>query len=157
MNTRPLTWRASIRAGLFAVGALLALMSVSFTVLAQHKVSKRYPASKNVRIELRNISGTIVVESWDKDEIRLSATIESKNANVVPKQTDQTLVVDVMSDNRGKTDVGDINFKLQVPVDSNVDLETRRGNISVANIRSGLVRAHVSSEGDIELTNVVAE
>ena len=157
MKTRPLTWRSSIRAGLFVVGALLALMSVSFTVLAQHKVSKRYPASKNVRIELRNISGTIVVESWDKDEIRLSATIESKNANVVPKQTDQTLVVDVMSDNRGKTDVGDINFKLQVPVDSNVDLETRRGNISVANIRSGLVRAHVSSEGDIELTNVVAE
>ena len=61
-----------------------------------------------------------------------------------------------MSDNRGRGDVGDINFKLQVPVNSSVDLETRRGNISVANIRSGLVRAHVSSEGDIELTNITA-
>ncbi len=105
---------------------------------------------------MKNISGTIVVETWKRDEIRLSATIESKNAQVIPRQTDQSLVVDVMSDNRGKGDVGDINFKLQVPVNSNVDLETRRGNISVANIRSGLVRAHVSSEGDIELTNVVA-
>jgi len=62
----------------------------------------------------------------------------------------------VMSENRGKGDVGDINFKLQVPVDSSVDLETRRGNISVSNIRGGLVRAHVSSEGDIELTNITA-
>ena len=156
MKTRLLTWRPSLRAGVFAVGALLALMPLPFTAQAQQKVSKRYPASKNVRIELRNISGTIVVESWNRDEIRLSATIESKNASVVPKQIDQNLVVDVMSDNRGKGDIGDVNFKLQVPVNSSVDVETVRGNISVANIRSGLVRAHVSSEGDIILANIVA-
>jgi DUF4097 and DUF4098 domain-containing protein YvlB len=35
-------------------------------------------------------------------------------------------------------------------------VETRRGNISVANVRSGLVRAYVSSEGDITLTNISA-
>jgi DUF4097 and DUF4098 domain-containing protein YvlB len=156
MKSTFLTWRPSICAGLVAVGALLALMPSSFTVQAQQKLSKRYQASKNVRIELRNISGTIVVETWNKDEIRLSATIESKNAHVVPRQSDETLMVDVMSDNRGKADIGDINFKLQVPVNSSVDLETRRGNIYVANIRSGLVRAHVSSEGDIELTNINA-
>jgi DUF4097 and DUF4098 domain-containing protein YvlB len=156
MKTRFLIWRPTARAGVLAAGALLVLTSLSFTVRAQQQLSKRYPASKNVRIELKNISGTIVVESWNKDEIRLSATIESKNAHVYPKQIDQSLVVDVMSDNRGRGDVGDINFKLQVPVNSSVDLETRRGNISVANIRSGLVRAHVSSEGDIELTNVTA-
>lgn len=156
MRNRFLIWRPSIRAGLLVVGALLALMSLSFSALGQQQLSKRYPAGKNVRIELKNISGTIVVETWNKDEIRLSATIESKNAHVVPKQIDQSFVVDVMSDNRGKGDIGDINFKLMVPVNSNVDLETRRGNISVANIRSGLVRAHVSSEGDIELTNISA-
>lgn len=156
MKTRFLTRRLSVRAGVLAVGALLALMSPSFIVQAQQQLSKRYPAGKNVRIELKNISGTIVVESWNKDEIRLSATIESKKAHVVPRQIDESLVVDVMSDNRGMGDVGDINFKLQVPVNTSVDLETRRGNISVANIRSGLVRAHVSSEGDIELTNITA-
>ena len=156
MKTRFVTRRWSARAGFLAVGAVLALTSLSISVAAQQQLSKRYPASKNVRIELRNISGTIVVESWNKDEIRLSATIESKNAQVLPRQIDESLVVDVMSDNRGRGDVGDINFKLQVPVNSSIDLETRRGNISVANIRSGLVRAHVSSEGDIELTNVTA-
>jgi DUF4097 and DUF4098 domain-containing protein YvlB len=156
MKTGFLTRRTSIRAGVFAIAALLALMSPSFTVRAQQKLSKRYPVPKNVRIELRNVSGTIVVESWNKDEIRLSATIESKKAHVVPKQIDQSLVVDVMSDNRGMGDVGDINFKLQVPVNSSVDLETVRGNIYVSNISSGLVRAHVSSEGDIELTNITA-
>jgi DUF4097 and DUF4098 domain-containing protein YvlB len=151
-----LTWRPSVRASLLAVGALVALTSLNLIVQGQQQLSKRYPAGKNVRIELRNISGTIVVESWDKEEIRLSATIESKGTHVTPKQINESFVVDVMSENRGRGDVGDINFKLQVPVNSSVDLETRRGNISVANIRSGLVRAHVSSEGDIELTNVSA-
>jgi len=156
MKTRFLTTRTSVRAGFFAIGALLALTSLASIVAAQQQMSKRYPAGKNVRIELRNISGTIVVESWNKDEIRLSATIELKGTHVTPKQINDSLVVDVMSENRGKGDVGDINFKLQVPVNSSVDLETRRGNISVANIRGGLVRAHVSSEGDIELTNITA-
>ncbi len=156
MKTRFLTRRTSVRASFFVIGALLALTSLSSTGQAQQQMSKRYAAGKNVRIELRNISGTIVVESWNKDEIRLSATIESKGTHVTPKQINDSLVVDVMSENRGKGDVGDINFKLQVPVNSSVDLETIRGNISVANIRGGLVRAHVSSEGDIELTNITA-
>lgn len=153
IRTRSLIRRSSVRAGFFALGALLA-----FTALAQaqQQMSKRYAAGKNVRVELKNISGTIVVESWNKDEIRLSATIEAKGTHVTPKQINDSLVVDVMSENRGKGDVGDINFKLQVPANSSVDLETRRGNISVANIRGGLVRAHVSSEGDIELTNITA-
>lgn len=158
MRRRFISWRAPVRANLLTVGTLLTLILVSTAVAvhAQQQMSKRYPGGKNVRVELRNISGTIVVESWDKNEIRLVATIESKNANVAPKQVNDCLIVDVMGDNRGRGDVGAINFKLQVPVNSSVDVETRVGNISVSNIRSGLVRAHVSSEGDIELTNISA-
>ena len=158
MRSRFTTRRQPFRASLLAVNALVVLVSLStgIAVKAQQQLSKRYPGGKNVRVELKNISGTIIVESWNKNEIRLTATIESKNAHIYPKQIDECLVVDVMGDNRGRGDVGDINFKLQVPVNSSVDVETRRGNISVANIRSGLVRAHVSSEGDIELTNISA-
>ena len=156
MKSRFSIRRSSVRAGFFALAAFVALSALSFSARAQQQMSKRYPAGKNVRIELKNMSGTIVVESWNKDEIRLSATIEAKGTHVTPKQINDSLVVDVMSENRGKGDVGDINFKLQVPINSSVDLETRRGNISVANIRGGLVRAHVSSEGDIELTNITA-
>jgi DUF4097 and DUF4098 domain-containing protein YvlB len=156
MKSRSLTWRPGVRAGLFAGGLVIALVfSAVISVNAQQKLSKRYPGGKNVRVELRNISGTIVVESWNRDEIKLTATIESKNSQVVPKQVDQCLMIDVTSD-RGRGDVGDINFRLQVPVSSSVDIETVSGNISVSNIRGTLVRAHVSSEGDIELSNVVA-
>lgn len=158
MSTKVMTRRSPVRASLFAVGALLTLVSLSatFAVNAQQQITKHYPGGKNLRVELRNISGTIVVESWNKNEIRLSATIESKNAHVEPRQVNDCLMVDVMGDNRGRGDIGDINFKVHVPPNSSVDVETRRGNISVANVRSGLVRAYVSSEGDITLTNISA-
>ncbi|HKZ02591.1 MAG TPA: DUF4097 family beta strand repeat-containing protein [Pyrinomonadaceae bacterium] len=159
MSIRSIPVRRKVsRAWLFSLTVFLFTI-ISGGVLAtqaQQRVSKRYVTGKNVRIELRNISGTIIVESWNRDEIKLSATMESPKALVYPKQMDQSLIIDVIGDNRGRADVGDVNFKLQVPVNSSVDLETRRGQISVSNIRGASVRAHVSSEGDIELTGISA-
>jgi hypothetical protein len=123
---------------------------------AQQQISKRYPASKNVRVVLKNIFGTITVESWNRDEIKLTMILESPKANVSPRHTDSGLTIDVMADNPGRSDIGDVNFKLQVPVNSSVDLETKRGQIRVTNIRGDLVRAHVSLEGDIDLINISA-
>jgi len=143
-------------AKLLLVATLLFFGAFSVSrVNAQQKLSKRYPVSKNVRIELKNISGTITVESWSRDEVKLTALLDSPKANLSPRQTSEALIVDVMADNRGR-DVGDVNFKLQVPVNSSVDLETMRGQITVSNIRGGLVSAHVSSEGDIELIGISA-
>ena len=137
-------------ATLLVVGAL-----GESSVDAQQKLSKRYPVSRNVRIELKNISGTITVESWNRDEVKLTAVLDSPKANLSPRQTSEALIVDVMADNRGR-DVGDVNFTLQVPVNSSVDLETMRGQIRVSNIRGGLVSAHVTTEGDIELMGIGA-
>ncbi len=156
MRTRLFTRRGPVRGSLLAIGAILTLLSLPAGLAAQQKISKRYPGGKNVRVELRNISGAIVVEAWEKNEIRLTAIVESKNVNVAPKQVNDCLMIDVMGDNRGRGDVGDINFKLQVPVNSSIDVETRRGDIRISNIRSNQVRAHVSSEGDIELMNISA-
>src|SRR6267154_1676393 len=158
MNTRFLIGRLKKRASPLSIAAACAVIFSSGVVSlhAQQHLSKRYPTGKNVRVELKNVSGTITVESWNRDEIKLTATMESPTAHIVPKQIDESLVIDVMADNRGRGDVGDVNFKLQVPVNCSVDLETRRGQINVSNIRGASVRAHVSSEGDIELSNVTA-
>ena len=136
-------------ASLLVCGAL-----TTATSNAQQRLSKRYPAGKNVHITLKNISGTITVESWNREEIRLTATFESK-ANLAPRQTNDALIVDMMADNPGRSDIN-VNFKLEVPINSSVDLETKRGQITVTNIHGELVRAHVSLEGDIELSGISA-
>ena len=147
----------TIFAKFFIVAGFLVIAVVcAGSVYAQHRLSKRYPASNNVRIELKNISGTITVESWNRDEIKLTADLDSPKANVSPRQGKNELVVDVQSDNPGRADVGDINFYLQVPVGSSVDLQTKSGQIKVSNIRGEMVSAHVTLEGDITLAGITA-
>lgn len=139
---------------LFLVLTLLAITPAMAT--AQQQVSKRFATGKNFRFVLRNISGKVTVESWNRNEVKISATMESPKANVAPKQLGEGVMVDVVGDNRGRGDVGNVNFKIQVPYNSTVDIETKMGDITIANIRAEIVRAYVSSEGDIELTGISA-
>src|SRR5438876_4831413 len=154
MNIYPPTTRnrTGNLAGLFAF-----LIAVSATTaFAQQKLSRNFPAGKTVRLELKNLSGTITVETWPKDEIRITATMESPAAHFNPRQTEAGLVIDIVGDNRGRGDVGDMNFKIQVPARTSVDLETRSGQINVSNIQGDLVRAHIWTSGDIRLSGVNA-
>lgn len=122
---------------------------------AQKRFSRTYPAGQNVRLTLMNRSGTVTVEGWNRPEINITASLEAPSATIVPQSLSGTIVINVLRDNQGK-DVGDVNFTIRVPVNAMVDIETRIGNLNVSNVRSGLVRAHISSEGDIILTNIYA-
>lgn len=124
---------------------------------AQKKFAKSYPATKNVRLQLTNRAGTVTVEGWDRDEVRISAFMEAPAANIIPQNLSGTILINVVKDNQGRNEVGNCNFMIKVPVSSSVDIETRMGNLSVSDVRGGLVRAHISSEGDITLTNISAE
>lgn len=138
-------------AGLVLITALSAAGPSAF---AQRRFSKEYPARPNVRLHLSNRSGTITVVAWGKDRIKVSAEMESNAARMTPEVSDESLTINVLRENRG--DVGDINFTIQVPTDSVVDIQTMRGNITVRNVRGEMVRASVSTEGDIELTGIRA-
>ena len=127
------------------------------TVSAQKKFTRVYPASKNVRLQLTNRTGTVTVEGWDRSEISISAYLEAPAANIEPQNLSGTVVVNLVKDNQGRDEVGNVNFTIKVPYSSSVDIETRMGNLNVSNVRGGLVRAHISSEGDITLTNITAE
>jgi DUF4097 and DUF4098 domain-containing protein YvlB len=82
--------------------------------------------------------------------------MEAPAAIIEPQNLSGTILINVVRDNQGRNDVGNVNFKIKVPFTSSVDIETRMGNLSVSNISGGLVRASITSEGDITLTNINA-
>jgi DUF4097 and DUF4098 domain-containing protein YvlB len=131
--------------------------AIEVSAQAPKKFSRIYPASKNVRLQLTNRTGTVVVEGWDRQEINISAYLEAPAANIEPQSLSGTISLNLVRDNQGRNEVGSVNFLIKVPYTSSVDIETRMGNLSVSNVRGGLVRAHISSEGDITLTNISAE
>jgi DUF4097 and DUF4098 domain-containing protein YvlB len=132
------------------------VIAITSAAIAQQRVSRNFPAGKNVRLELKNLSGTITVETWKRDEIKITAMMEAPAVHFNPRQTETGLVIDIVGDNRGRNDVGDVNFRVQLPARSSVDLETRRGQITVSNLQGDLVRAHVWTSGDIQLYGVNA-
>ncbi|MGZ8847695.1 MAG: hypothetical protein ACXW3C_14645 [Pyrinomonadaceae bacterium] len=139
-----------------ALFAFLLVMLLTTGAPAQQRVSRKFPAGKNVRLELKNLSGTITVETWQRDEIKITALMDAPAVHFNPRMTEAGLVIDIVGDNRGRADVGDVNFRVQVPARSSVDLETRRGQINVSNVQGDLVRAHVWTSGDIQLYGVNA-
>jgi Putative adhesin len=136
--------------------AILLIAVMSHNALAQQRVSRQYPAGKNVRLEMKNLSGTITVESWAKDEIKITAIMDTPKVTFNPRLTEAGLIIDIVGDNRDRGDVGDVNFKVQVPTRSSLDLETRSGQITVSNVQGDLLRAHVSTSGDIQLSGISA-
>src|SRR5712692_3553371 len=99
MNIYPQSLKTRLR----NLAALLALPLILATCAsAQQRVSRRFPAGKDVRLELKNLSGTITVETWQREEIRVTATMESPAAHFNPQQTDRGLVIDLVGDNRGR-------------------------------------------------------
>src|SRR5438445_13594322 len=51
------------------IALLVLCLSATGVSQAQQHISKHYPAGKNLRLELKNITGEITVESWDRNEI----------------------------------------------------------------------------------------
>lgn len=141
-----------------AVLALAALCVLSFAAatdtLAQKGFSKKYPTRKNVRLLLSNLFGTVEVQTWNRDEIKVSADMYPPIAPFTPEQSGDTLVIKVRNDSHGGGEVGDINFRITVPVNSSVDIETRRGNISVRGVQGEKLRAKVYGSGEIELSEI---
>lgn len=145
-----------VRAIFTMVALLVFSFSIAADVYAQKGFSKKYPARKNVRLQLSNLFGTIEVETWNRDEIKISADMYPPIAPFTPEQTGDALIINIKNANRGRGEVGDINFKITVPVNSSVDIETRRGNIRVTGVQGTMVRAKVWTSGEVELSEIGA-
>ncbi|MGH9913710.1 MAG: hypothetical protein ACRD63_00300, partial [Pyrinomonadaceae bacterium] len=101
-----------------------------------------------------NLTGSISVETWNKDGYKITANCEAPVARLSPEFGSGGLIINVLRDNPDRTDIGDVNFRVFVPVNSIVDVETKRGNITIRGVRGSMVRARVTLDGDIELTEI---
>lgn len=147
-------FRAANVVTILGLSLLFAILANS--VSAQKKFSRTYPAGQSVRLQLMNRTGTVTVEGWNRNEVSITAILEAPAAIIAPQNLSGVITINLVRDNQGRNEVGTVNFTIRVPHTTMVDIETKIGNLNVSNIRGGLVRAHISSEGDITLMNIGA-
>jgi hypothetical protein len=158
-DKKDIGWLNARRRRILAARVILALTAISVlacpSARAQQRYSKNFQASKILQVT--NVSGSIRVEVWNRNEIKVTAELEAPAARlqILPVSGADALVVTVGCDNRGRGECGDVNFRLFVPAASSVDVETKRGNIFISGVRGEMVRAHVF-DGEIELISLRA-
>ena len=103
-----------------------------------------------------NRSGLVTVQGWDRPEVSIRAVLETPGITIAPQSHSGMIYVNILKDNQGRMDIGNVNFEIRVPYDASVDIETNIGNLSVSSVRGLFVRARIYSDGDITLTNIGA-
>ncbi len=127
----------------------------SDTVVAQtiqgdeiEKFEQSYPINANGRVSVSNVNGSVVVEAWDKNEVRLEATkiadsketladvdikVESR-ADSFSVQTDYKSWKSSDRRNENRSRKLEVEFRLWVPKTAVLDeVETVNGSVTVSN------------------------
>ena len=142
-------------------GAILALTAVAPTALsaqrnrdrereesqdAQSRIDTTFAFNKDGVIELTQISGDIVVNAWDRREVRIKAYAERGRIRSSLSSSRLSLEVESV---RGR--IGDSRFELSVPVGVRVTAHSTSGDVSVKGTK-GAVDAR-STSGDVIVTD----
>lgn len=132
------------------------------------RFEQTYPFSANGRVAVSNVNGSIVVEAWDRNEIKLEYV---KTAETKEELSEVNVIIDAQSNSFSVEAKGDdwrtrnerargqkwsrvvVEFKLMVPRGAALDeIETVNGSVAVSNFAN---RARISSvNGGVTATNL---
>ncbi len=130
------------------------------------KFEQTYPLSKNGNVSVSNVNGSITVEAWDRDEVRLEAT---KIADSKETLADVDIKVEATADsfsveadykgwrndkrNEGKHRKLEVEFRLSVPRTAVLnEIETVNGSVTVSNFTN--VTKISAVNGNVTATNL---
>jgi DUF4097 and DUF4098 domain-containing protein YvlB len=113
---------------------------------AQSRVDSTFAFSRTGIVDLTQVSGDIVVTTWDRAEARVRAYAERGRVRAGLSSSRLSLTIEAV---RGR--VGDSRFEVTVPVGVRVVARSRSGDVSVRGTK-GPVQAE-SSSGDVEVAD----
>lgn len=131
------------------------------------KFEQTYPLAKNGNVSVSNVNGSIVVEAWDRDEVRLEAT---KIADTKETLADVDIKVEATADsfsvqadykswnwndkkNENRNRRLEVEFRLSVPRTAVLnEIETVNGSVTVSNFTN--VTKVSAVNGNVTATNL---
>jgi hypothetical protein len=142
---------------------LAACVLITLPALAaadESSIDRKVPADANGEVVISNVSGTIDVRGWDRNEVQVTGTLGSSVERVDVETSGGRTVVKVVLPHRGAHD-GDAEIEVQVPKNSSVDVSavsadvSSRGVLGMQRLKSvsGEVTADISGN-DSEVRSV---
>lgn len=141
----------------------VALLAAAFPrpIMAQ-EYSRRTQIDTTVRldrggaVDLSLISGRIRVTGWDRQDVKVSASIDRGTLRFDANSSRVTLSVDEVDDRgHGRHNVGDARYDVSVPRGSRLILEAVSGDVTASGSQGEIEATSVS--GDVDVTGGVGE
>lgn len=112
--------------------------------LAERAIDESRPATGDGRVEIENVSGSIEVVGWDKDEVRVSGTVADDVEKVAIATSGKVIEISVILPRNSHH--GSANLRIEVPRSSGVSVETVSADITLSEL-SGEIEAESVSGG----------
>ncbi len=123
-------------------------------------IEKLYNVSPGGSLEIKNVTGDIVISSWDKNNVEIREKV------IMDVYTEEEAEQHVARINDGYSQNGDVikiigqkgsenvksDFEIRVPKKFNLDMQTRGGDISVVKLEGNVKAA--TSGGDLEMMDL---
>jgi len=150
MKTRFPTDRDARSACRFVV---LALVAAAPSALAGTPINQRAPADAAGQVEISNISGSVVVTGWNRNEVEVTGELGEGSERLEFSQADQLTRVKVILPKRS-SHVEETDLIVKVPAGSGIAVNTVSADLNVQGVRGAQRLQSVS--GDVQ-TSVVGE
>jgi DUF4097 and DUF4098 domain-containing protein YvlB len=122
--------------------------------LAQTPIDETRPAGPNDRIEISNVNGSVDVQGWDRNEVRVSGTLGRNADRFVFEHKDDDTAIKVFVPKSGWMG-GSSNIVVQAPATNAVRVECISGSIEVRDMRADLELN--STSGSVRVSNCAGD
>ncbi len=122
-----------------ALGAIMAGFILAGSPAHADRMEKHFAVQSKPKITVRNSSGQIVVKAWAKNEVLVTWTNASGKAVVETEEAGNRVEVATrMSEDGAPAEDYKTNFEITVPVESELNVRTDSGNVTVDSVHGDM-------------------
>ncbi len=129
--------------------ALIVLVAFLSLPANAEEIDRTLDAHPKGEVYISNVAGSIAVEGWDRDEIRVTGTLGRNVEELITERDGDEFLIKVKLPKRGGRGA-DANLHIRVPHGSSVDVGTVSANIDVEGVHGEQNLSSVS--GNIDTT-----
>lgn len=129
--------RNLVRVG--ALGAVMVGVILAASPARADRAEKHFPVQSKPKITVRNSNGRIQVKAWTKNEVLVAWTNASGKSVVETEEAGNRVEVSTRMGEEGvSADDGKTDFEITVPVESELNVRTDSGNVTVDSVHGDM-------------------
>lgn len=129
---------------------VLMLLAAGTLTLAGEDIHKTVDASRNGRVEIDNLAGSVTITGWDRDEVEITGTLGKGTERLDVQEKGDRVIIEVVLPSGRNHRVEGTELNIRVPRGSEVEVSTVSASIDVSEVDGSLELSSISGAVRVE-------